>query len=74
MMEFEANRARDYYRESAPLVAMIHPQSRASLKALIGIYSRLLDKIVASNYDVLTRRIRVPTWEKMWILAASKFR
>jgi phytoene synthase len=74
LMEFEANRARDYYRESAPLIAMIHPHSRASLKALIGIYSRLLDKIVASNYDVLTRRIRVPTWEKFWILAVSKFK
>jgi 15-cis-phytoene synthase len=74
LLEFEANRARDYYRQSAPLVAMIHPQSRASLKALIGIYSRLLDKIVESNYDVLTRRIRVPTWEKLWILATSKFR
>jgi 15-cis-phytoene synthase len=74
MMDFEAQRARDYYRESAPLVGMIHAHSRASLKALIGIYSRLLDKIVASNYDVLTRRIRVPTWEKLWILASSKFK
>jgi len=74
LMEFEANRARDYYRESAPLVAMIQPGSRASLKALIGIYSRLLDRIVASNYDVLTRRIRVPTWEKVWILVKSKIR
>jgi len=53
---------------------MIHPSSRASLKALIGIYSRLLEKIVESNYDVLTRRIRVATWEKVWILVKSKFR
>ncbi|HTB14298.1 MAG TPA: phytoene/squalene synthase family protein [Bryobacteraceae bacterium] len=74
MMDFEAKRARDYYRESAPLVALIHPHSRASLKALIGIYSRLLDRIVESNFDVLTRRIRVPAWEKLWILGTSKFR
>ena len=74
LMTFEATRAREYYRESAPLVAMIHPSSRASLKALIGIYSTLLDKIVDSNYDVLTRRIRVPTWQKLWILVKSKFR
>ena len=74
MMDFEANRARDYYRESAPLIAMIHPRSRASLKALIGIYSRLLEKIVESKYDVLTRRISVPTWEKLWILATSRFK
>jgi phytoene synthase len=74
LMEFEANRAREYYRESAPLVGMVNPGSRASLKALIGIYSRLLDKIVESDYDVLTRRIRVPAWEKIWVLVKSKFK
>jgi 15-cis-phytoene synthase len=71
LMEFEARRARDYYRQSAPLIGLIHPASRPSLRALIGIYSRLLDRIVASNYDVLARRIRVPAWEKLWTLARS---
>ena len=71
LMRFEAQRARDYYRESAPLVDLIDAQSRASLRALIGIYSRLLDRIVASDYDVLTRRVRVPTWEKLWVLMRS---
>jgi phytoene synthase len=73
LLAFEAGRARQYYRESAPLVKMIHPDSRASLRALIGIYSRLLDRIVASRYDVLTQRVRVPTWEKTWILARSRW-
>jgi phytoene synthase len=72
MLEFEAKRARAYYQESAPLVALIHPGSRASLKALIGIYSRLLEKIVAANYDVMSQRVRVPNWEKAWILLKSR--
>ena len=71
LMRFEAQRARDYYRESAPLVGLIDAHSRASLRALIGIYSRLLDRIVASDYDVLARRVRVPTWEKLWVLMRS---
>lgn len=71
LMAFEARRARDYYRESAPLVELVDSGSRGSLRALIGIYSRLLDRIVASRYDVLSRRIRVPTWEKIWVLARS---
>jgi phytoene synthase len=74
LMDFEAQRAQAYYRESAPLIHLIHSESRASLRALIAIYSKLLDRIVASNYDVLSRRIRVPTWEKMWILATSQLR
>jgi len=71
LLEFEAKRAREYYRQSAPLIGLVHKGSRASLRALIGIYSRLLDHIVASNYDVMARRIRVPTWEKLWVLVRS---
>jgi phytoene synthase len=71
LLAFEAQRAREHYRESAPLIGMVHHGSRASLRALIGIYSRLLDRIVASNYEVLAQRIRVPTWEKVWILLKS---
>jgi 15-cis-phytoene synthase len=72
LMDYQAKRAQQYYRDSAPLIEMIDPESRASLKALIGIYSRLLDKIVAAKYDVLSQRVRVPTWEKLWILAKSR--
>jgi len=71
LLEFEARRARALYTESLPLIGMIQPASRASMRALIGIYSCLLDKIVASGYDVLARRIRVPNWQKLWILARS---
>jgi phytoene synthase len=74
MMEFEARRARDYYYQSAPLTAMVQPASQPSLRALILIYSRLLDRIVASDYDVLRRRIRVPAWEKVWLLIRAQFR
>jgi phytoene synthase len=71
MMRFEAGRARAYYEESWPLVGLVHRRSRASLKALIGIYRTLLDRIEASNYDVLRRRVRVPAWRKAWIVARS---
>jgi phytoene/squalene synthetase len=37
------------------------------------VYSTLLDRIVESNYDVLARRIRVPTWQKMWLLLSARF-
>jgi phytoene synthase len=72
LMAFEAKRARKYYSESAPLIQLIQPESQASLRALIGIYSRLLDRIAASGYNVLERRIRVPAWEKAWIVARSQ--
>ena len=69
LLEFEAERARAYYGEAQPLIKMVDRRSRASLKALITIYSRLLDRIANSGYDVLGERVRVPAWEKIWILA-----
>jgi 15-cis-phytoene synthase len=68
LMEFEANRARKYYEESAPLLQMVHAKSRSSLWALITIYSSLLEHIRKSNYDVLSRRISLSSLEKSWIV------
>jgi phytoene synthase len=68
LMGFELERARDFYRQSAPLVGMVQDDSHRSLWALIAIYSRLLDHIAASPYDVLRRRISLSTAEKMWIV------
>jgi len=74
LMRFEAERARAYYDESRPLIALVNPRSRPSLWALIEIYRRLLCRIERSNFDVLEKRIRVPTWEKLSILASAALR
>jgi len=68
LMEFEAGRARDYYRMSAPLLRMTEGHSRRSLLALIEIYSRLLHRIHDSGYAVLEKRIRLSGLEKTGIL------
>jgi 15-cis-phytoene synthase len=74
LMRFEACRARSYYKESQPLLSMVHARSRSSLWALIEIYSRLLAKIEASNYDVLSRRIALSPLEKSWIVLQAVLR
>jgi phytoene synthase len=68
LMRFEAARARAYYNDALPLLELIHPRSRSSLWALITIYSRLLERIERTNYDVLTRRVRLSAVEKSWIV------
>jgi phytoene synthase len=74
LMRFEAERARAYYEESRPLIKLVDKRSRSSLWALIEIYRRLLARIERSNFDVLERRIRVPTWEKLAILVSAALR
>jgi 15-cis-phytoene synthase len=68
LMQFEAARAWEYYRESAPLAQFIDERSRPSLWALREIYQRLLRRIEMANYSVLSRRINVPTHTKLGLL------
>ena len=74
LMRFEAGRARQYYRESRPLIGMVHPRSRGSLRALIGIYATLLERIEQSHFDVFSRRISLSGLEKTWIVLRSLIR
>jgi phytoene synthase len=68
LMELEAERARAYYAAADRLLPLIDADSRAALWVLVRIYRRLLERIVATRYEVLSKRIRVPTLEKIWIL------
>jgi 15-cis-phytoene synthase len=68
LMSFEADRARQYYGESAGLSELVTQKSRRSLWALREIYLRLLLRIENSNYSVLSRRLNVPTRTKVALL------
>jgi phytoene synthase len=68
LMQFEAARAREYYRSSGPLIELVDVESRPSLWALVEIYRALLARIEREGYDVLTQRVRVPGWQKALIV------
>jgi phytoene synthase len=74
LLAYQCGRARRYYDESRPLLDLVHPRSRRSLWALIEIYSTLLDRIVQSGYDVMSRRIRLSGVEKAGIVLRALFR
>jgi len=68
LLRYEGAKARAYYEESRPLLEMVDAGSRSSLRALMDIYSALLDEIDASDYDVMRRRISLPAWKKTWLM------
>ena len=74
LMGFEAARARAYYDEAMPLVDMVHRRSRPSLRALISIYSRLLERIERKNYDVFSERVSLSPLEKSWLVLRAIIR
>ena len=65
LMTFECQRAQDYY---ARAVTHLAPEDRRPLvaaEAMRFIYSRLLDKIVARNYQVFDTRVSLPATHKV---------
>jgi phytoene synthase len=69
LLEFEAQRARDYYESADELIPLIHEDSRPALWVMVTIYKRLLEKIGEARYDVFHQRVRLSTFEKLSILA-----
>lgn len=72
LLEFEGRRAYDYYQKAAPLVRLVAPVGRPVLRAIVGIYRTLLDEIARRDYDVLARRVSLPSWKKALIMVGSQ--
>ena len=71
LMEFQWNRADQYYREAAPLLALVSSRNRPALWALVTIYHQLLERIRHLGYNVLDKRVRLSVWKKLWIVARA---
>jgi phytoene synthase len=64
LVEFEANRAREWYASGMRLLATIDWRSAACTGAMAGIYRRLLEKIADDPRAVLQGRMSLPGKEK----------
>ena len=71
LVEFEAERARDWYATGWRLLPMLDRRSAACTGAMAGIYRRLLERIARHPDRVLDGRMSVPTWEKAWVAVRS---
>ncbi len=68
LMEFEAARAQEFYREAE---AALPPEDRSSLltaEAMRMIYGALLERIVRSNYRVLDHRHSLSAPRKLYLV------
>lgn len=74
LLEFEAQRARDYYGAAPQLLPFIDEESRPALWVLVEIYSRLLAKISQRNFDVVSEKVRLTTGEKLKVVAQGAWR
>jgi phytoene synthase len=60
LLRFECERAHDYYRRAAAQLPRADRRSLVAAEIMGAIYFAILRRIERADYDVLSRRIRVP--------------
>jgi len=60
LMRFQIERARQYYAQAEPGLALLAPQGRFAVKMAARLYREILKRIEAFDYDVFNRRAVVP--------------
>ena len=71
VIEFEANRARDWYTTGMRLLPMLDGRSAACTGAMAGIYRKLLDRIAAEPAAVLHGRLSLSPRQKAMVAMSS---
>ncbi len=67
MMADQVARNRALYAEGRRGLSMLPPASRRCVGTALVLYSRILDRIEAADYDVFSGRIRVPRRQKVGV-------
>ena len=71
LIEFEVNRARDWYATGMQLLPLLDGRSAACTGAMAGIYRKLLDRIAAEPAAVLHGRLSLSPREKAMVAVRS---
>lgn len=64
-MRFQIARARTLYAEAQPGIALLAPEGRFAIAAAAGLYSAILERIEAQDYDVFSQRAHTGLWGKV---------
>jgi 15-cis-phytoene synthase len=68
LLALEGDRALECYRASEELIPLVNEDSQPALWVLITIYRRLLEKIIAQQYDVFGERVQLGVREKLTVM------
>lgn len=73
-MQFQIQRARDYYKVAEQGVRMLAPDARFAVQASLDLYSRILNVLERNEYDNFRRRAFTTKFEKLSILPESLYK
>lgn len=71
LMQFQVERARDYYARGNAGIQMLNPRGRFAVKVASDVYREILVRVERSDFDVFDRRAAVPSVQKYWLTARN---
>lgn len=70
LMEFEVQRAEELFAAARPL-DQLEGVGRPIVRSLMRTYQSLLARIKGAPAEVLKSRVRVPNWQRLWIVGSE---
>ena len=74
LLKCEVDRAEEFLQSGKPLVKLVSPELRVSVRLFIDGGLAILAAIRRQGYDVWSRRPVVSKWTKLWLLARAYLR
>jgi len=71
MLKFQIERARKWYKVAEDGIPMLAEDARLPVRASLDMYSSILDKIEANNYDNFNKRAYTSKFEKLMMIPKS---
>lgn len=71
LMEFEIERTKKLYSEADQGIHLLQKEARLGIYIARVLYSRILTKIENAHYDVFSKRLHVPLFEKIVVAIKS---
>jgi len=71
LLKFQIERAREWYKRAEEGVNMLSQEARLPVRASLDMYSSILDKIEANQYDNFEKRAYTTKWEKLALLPGA---
>ncbi len=69
MIQFQVERAKDYFQRGNQLFPLLDRRSRACPQAMAEVYMSILDKIEDADFDVMSSRVRLSKRAKLTLAA-----
>ena len=73
LMEFEAERARSLFADARAALPAVDRRAMAAAEIMRLVYERLLQKMEAGGFRVLTHHYRLSRWEKIGCVLRGRF-